>query len=989
MANSLVQLHEHGQSYWIDDLTRNMLRTGELKRRVQEESLCGVTSNPSIFGKAIAHGRDYEDQIKQATEAGCSIQEIYEQIVTADVRDACDILLPVFEQSAGADGFVSLEVSPHLAHDTQGSIQEARRLHAMVARPNLFIKIPGTAAGVPAVEQLVFEGVNVNITLLFAVENYEAMAMAYLRALKRRLEAGLPLDRVASVASFFLSRIDVLVDQLLGQRILAADAGNPESVPARLLGKVAVANAKLAYQSFKRIVDGDEWKALASNGARPQRMLWASTSTKNPAYRDVMYVEPLIGPHTVNTMPEETIAAFLDHGQVADTVETGSDEAKQVMRSIEMSGISFRQATQQLENEGVQKFIDSYDALLQTLADKHEKYLHAQSTRPLEEMARKLRRLVIRMTTQAGSGHPTSCLSCADIVTALFFREMRWDPHDPKARNVDTFLLSKGHAAPILWAALHEAGAIREDPMTLRSIDSTLEGHPTPNNPWVKIATGSLGQGLSAGNGIALANRLDGIDARVYCLLGDGECSEGSVWEAAQFASLQKLSNLVAIVDANGLGQSGPAPYGHDTSVLARRFQSFGWKTIEIDGHDMADILYALQRARSAGPTAIVARTEKGKGVSFLEGASGWHGKPLDAGQMKAALEELGEDHIRLKIESRRIGLFEPQEEDTVPPRIQLGYRMGDMVATRDGYGRALLKLGALHPEIVALDSEVRESTRAKEFADAYPERFFECYIAEQNMVGTALGLAVSGKLPFASTFACFFTRAFDFIRMAGHSRPPRLVFCGSHAGVSIGQDGPSQMGLEDLAMFRTVHGTTILYPCDAVSAERVTEEAAGTPGIVYLRTTRGKTPVIYANDERFPVGGSKTLRTSPQDAFTIVAAGITVHEALAAHRELSDMGIVTRVIDAYSMKPLDIDVLVKASRETAALVVVEDHWIDGGLGDAVAGAAGSLAPVYRLAISNEPRSGTEEELLERYGISRTAIVNKVLHLAGRSRAVA
>ncbi|BCB26741.1 hypothetical protein SKTS_16270 [Sulfurimicrobium lacus] len=982
MENSLVQLHGHGQSYWIDDLTRNMLRTGELQRQVEEQNLCGVTSNPSIFGKAIAQGREYEEQIRHATEAGCSVNETYEQIVTADVRAACDILLPVFERTAGADGFVSLEVSPHLAHDTQGSIQEARRLHAMVARPNLLIKIPGTAAGVPAVEQLVFEGVNVNITLLFAVENYEAVALAYLRALKRRLEAGLTLDTVASVASFFLSRIDMLVDQLLAQRILAADARRTETGPACLLGKAAIANAKFAYQSFRRIVDSDEWKALASNGARPQRMLWASTSTKNPAYRDVMYVEPLIGLYTVNTMPEETIAAFLDHGKVADTVEIGVDEARQVLRNIEMSGISFRQVTQQLENEGVQKFIDAYDGLLQTLAGKREKYLHAQGSAPLEEMARKLRRLVIRMTTQAGSGHPTSCLSCADIVSALFFREMRWDPRDPKARNVDTFLLSKGHAAPILWAALHEAGAIGEDPMSLRSIDSTLEGHPTPNNPWVKVATGSLGQGLSAGNGIALANRLDGIDARVYCLLGDGECSEGSVWEAAQFASLHKLSSLVAIVDVNGLGQSGPAPYAHDTSVLARRFQSFGWKTIEIDGHDMADILYALQRARDGGPTAIVARTEKGKGVSFLESAAGWHGKPLDAGQMKAALEELGEAHIRLEVESRRTGPFEAPE-GSVAPRIQLGYNKGEMVATRDGYGRALLKLGALHPEIVVLDSEVRESTRAKEFADAYPERFFECYIAEQNMVGAALGLAVSGKLPFASTFACFLTRAFDFIRMAGHSRPPGLVFCGSHAGVSIGQDGPSQMGLEDLAMFRAVHGTTILYPCDAVSAERVTEEAAGTPGIVYLRTTRGKTAVIYDNDERFPVGGSKTLRTSPQDAFTLIAAGITVHEALAAHRELSDMGIVTRVIDAYSVKPLDIDVLAKASRETAALIVVEDHWIDGGLGDAVA-AAVPHAPVHRLAIRDEPRSGSEDELLERYGISRAAIVNKVLALAGR-----
>lgn len=982
--NTLLQLHEHGQSYWIDDLTRSMLKTGGLKRRVEDENLCGVTSNPSIFGKAIAHGSGYEDQIRQATVAGRSTPEIYEEIVTADVRDACDVLRPVFERSQGADGFVSLEVSPHLAHDTQGSIREARRLHAAVDRPNLFIKIPGTAAGVPAIEQLLFEGININITLLFAVESYQAVAMAYLRALQRRLDAGLPIDNVASVASFFLSRIDVLTDQLLGQRISAEGTQQIKPDPALLLGKAGIANAKLAYQSFKGIVAGAIWKALAGKGARPQRVLWASTSTKNPAYRDVMYVEPLIGPHTINTLPEETIAAFLDHGKVGNTVEEGIDAARQVMADVEASGIDFRQVTRQLENEGVQKFIDAYDALLKTIAAKREKYLCAGDTGPLEVMARKLRRLSIQMTTRAGSGHPTSCMSCADIVAALLFREMRWDPSDPKARNVDALLLSKGHAAPILWAALHEAGAIHDDLMTLRSIDSTLEGHPTPNNPWVKIATGSLGQGLSAANGIALANRLDGIDARIYCLLGDGECSEGSIWEVAQFASLQKLSNIVAIVDVNGLSQSGPTPYGHDTSVLAKRFQSFGWKAIEIDGHDMADILYALQRAQGAGPTAIIARTEKGKGVTFLEGATGWHGKALGQGQMEQALAELGDAEIRLEVGRRRVGSFQPSEP-AAPARIPVTYRKGDNVASREGYGSALKKLGALLPEMVVLDGEMRESTRAKEFADACPERFFECHIAEQNMVGTALGLAVSGRLPFVSTMACFFSRAFDFIRMAGHSRPPRLVFCGSHAGVSIGQDGPSQMGLEDLAMFRAVHGTTILYPCDAVSAERVTEEAARTPGIVYLRTTRARTPVIYGNDELFPAGGSKTLRASPQDACTIVAAGITVHEALAAHEELLGKGIVTRVIDAYSVKPLDTGALARAARETRALVVVEDHWIDGGLGDAVAAAVGSLAPVHRLGIRDEPRSGSEQELLARYGISRDAIVQQIAQIRAAS----
>jgi transketolase len=971
------RLIEHGQSYWLDNLTRHMLADGGLARRVGEEGLGGVTSNPSIFHKAIAKSHDYDEQIRLGAVAGQSTDEIYEELTTADVRAACDVLRPVFDLTKGGDGFVSLEVSPHLAHDTAGSIAEARHLHGVVGRPNLLIKIPGTAAGVPAVEELLFEGINVNVTLLFAVESYQAVADAYLRALERRLKAGQPINNVASVASFFLSRIDVLVDQLLGQRTTA------QAEP--LLGKAGIANAKLAYRSFQDLLAGARWQALAQAGARPQRMLWASTSTKNPNYRDVMYVEPLIGPYTVNTLPEETIAAFADHGELGDTVEQGIDEAREVMTALDTAGIDFRLVTAQLENEGIQKFIEPYEALLDIISDKRDKYVLAGNTAPLEMMARKLRREVIAMTTAAGSGHPTSCMSCADIVAALFFREMRWDPTAPRARNVDTFVLSKGHAAPIWWAALHEADAITDDILSLRRLDSNLEGHPTPNNPWVRVATGSLGQGLPAANGIALANRLDGIDANVYCLLGDGECSEGSVWEAAQFASLRQLSRVVAIVDMNGLAQTGPAPYGHDGSVFARRFQSFGWKTIEIDGHSQTDILHALHRAREAGPTAIIARTEKGKGVSFLEGALGWHGKPLDPKQMEQAFAELGEADITLHVEPRHVGQFEATRNIQPLPRLSVAYRKGEAVASREGYGSALKKLGGLIPDLVALDGDVSESTRAKLFGDAYPERFFEAYIAEQNMAGVGLGMAASGKLPFVSTFACFLTRAADFIRMASHSRPPQLVFCGSHAGVSIGEDGPSQMGLEDIAMFRALHGSTILYPCDAVSAERLTEEAARTPGIVYLRTSRPKSPVIYDNEETFTAGGSKTLRSSPQDAFTIVAAGITVHEALAAHDSLKDKGIATRVIDAYSVKPLDAETLAKAARETRALFVVEDHWVDGGLGDAVAAVVvslGSVAPVYKLGVASEPRSGTSEQLLERYGISRHAIEQKILQLA-------
>lgn len=602
-------------------------------------------------------------------------------------------------------------------------------------------------------------------------------------------------------------------------------------------------------------------------------------------------------------------------------------------------------------------------------------------THALERVARSLRRHVIEMTSRAGSGHPTSSLSCADIVAALFFDVMRWDPADPGARNVDQFVLSKGHAAPILWAALHEAGAIGENPLSLRRLDSSLEGHPTPENPWVKIATGSLGQGIACANGIALANRMDGIhDARIYCLLGDGECAEGSVWEAAQFASLNRLSRLVAIVDVNGLGQSCLTPYGHHSAVYARRFQAFGWETVEIDGHDMAAIVQAFQRCGEDGPTAIIARTCKGRGVSFLEGKGGWHGKALDAEETERALAELGDADIRVSVRPRRTGATHVPMPVRRSP-IRVSYDRDKPVATRKGFGKALVKLGECFPDLVVLDGDVKNSTQTEFFADVFPERFVQGYIAEQNLGGTALGLAASGKIPVMATFACFLTRAGDFIRMAGHSRPRHLIFCGSHAGVSIGEDGPSQMGLEDLALFRALQHSTILYPSDAVGAERLTEQAINAEGIVYLRTTRSATPIIYDNDEPFPIGGSKTLRASDNDAFTIVAAGITVHEALAAADRLAGDGIFVRVMDAYSVRPLDTAALMDAARQTKGLVVVEDHWINGGLGDAVAMALNDASPVHRLAIREQPHSGKPAELLDRYGISAQAIERKVREL--------
>jgi transketolase len=978
--NALRKLLALGQSCWIDDLSRHMIRSGELAR-LAEEGVRGVTSNPATFEKAIAGSRDYESDVTQLAMAGASPDEIYDELVTTDVRNACDILRPVFEESGGVDGFVSLDVSPHLAHDTSGSIETAKRLFARVGRPNVFIKIPGTAAGVPAVEELIFEGINVNITLLFSITSYEAVAEAYMRGLERRVAAGRSLDCVASVASFFLSRIDTRVDELLQQRIKAA-AGKPRDPdPRSVLGRVAIANAKLAYQAYKHLVATERWKSLAGKGARVQRLLWASTSTKNPAYPELMYVEPLIGPDTVSTMPKETLAALLRHDRIETTIELGLSEAKRVMADLTRLGIDFAHVAKQLEENGIKKFVKPHDAVMAQLAAKSAPDRRAEQIEPLRRVARKLRRLVIQMTTAAGSGHPTSCMSCADIVAALFFRHMRWDPTDPHARNVDTFVLSKGHAAPILWAALHEAGAISDDLMTLRRFGSSLEGHPTPNNPWVKAATGSLGQGLAAGNGMAEANRLDKIDARVFCLLGDGECSEGSVWEAAQFASLNRLANIVAIVDVNGLGQSDRTPYQHDTGVFARRFGAFGWRTIEIDGHDITAILTALVDAETSGPTAILARTEKGKGVSFLEGASGWHGKVLTPEQMEKALAELGDPGPIEKPEPRRVGQYAPRRPASIK-EIEPKYRLGESVATRQAFGRALEQLGALDPDIVVLDGDVRNSTGTELFAKKFPERFFESYIAEQNMVGTALGLAAFGKIACAATFACFLTRAYDFIRMAEYSRPPHLILCGSHAGVSIGEDGPSQMGLEDIAMFRALIESTVLYPADAVSTERLTQAAMQVRGIAYIRTTRSETPVIYDSGERFPVGGSKTLRASDGDRAAIVAAGITLHEALAAHESLAKRGIRVRVIDAYSVKPLDEETLVKAAREAGRLVVVEDHAINGGLGDAVAAAVGGMAPVHRLGIAEMPRSGKKDELLEHYGISRHAIEERVLSLA-------
>jgi len=599
----------------------------------------------------------------------------------------------------------------------------------------------------------------------------------------------------------------------------------------------------------------------------------------------------------------------------------------------------------------------------------------------LKEKGRRLRILSLKATTEAGSGHPSSCLSAADLVSVIFFNEMQFDPKDPHNPANDRFILSKGHAAPLLWAAYAEAGIIDEkDVLTLRRFDSVLEGHPTPRMPWVDVATGSLGQGLSVGLGNALASRLDGIPFNTYVLLGDGECAEGSVWEAAAVASYYKASNLYAIVDVNGLGQSQRTMDQFNVNRFADKFRAFGWSVQTVDGHNYVEIVHAFdtfRREAATQPCALVARTIKGKGVSMLEDREGWHGKPVPKEDLPKALAELQTPLGPNEFSPRpRTGYSLPKF--SVNPDITVTRKEGEMAATREAYGDALVKIAEKDPRIVALDGDTKNSTFSEKLLKAQPSRFHEMFIAEQNMVGTATGLAARGKIPFVSTFAAFLTRAYDQIRMAGVSQA-NVKFCGSHAGVSIGEDGPSQMGLEDLAMFRPIPGSVILYPSDAVSAERLVAEAAKHRGICYIRTTRPKTAVLYRNDEQFPIGGSKILRSSPSDRATVIGAGITVHEALKAAAKLTAEGIAIRVLDAYSVKPIDRETILKAVEETGErVIVVEDHYDHGGLGDAVLEVVGNKASVIRLAVREIPRSGPPEVLMDKYGISSNHIVAAV-----------
>lgn len=603
-----------------------------------------------------------------------------------------------------------------------------------------------------------------------------------------------------------------------------------------------------------------------------------------------------------------------------------------------------------------------------------------------KQLAAQLRIDSIRCTTAAGSGHPTSSMSAADIMAVLLAKHLKYDWDAPQNPNNDSLIFSKGHACPLLYSAYKAAGAVSdEELMTLRKLGSRLEGHPTPDIPWVEAATGSLGQGLSVGVGDALVAKMDKRDFRVWVILGDSEMAEGSVWEGFGTAGEYKLNNLVAIIDVNRLGQRGPTMLEWNTGAYAARARAFGWNAIEIDGHNIEEIEAAFVEAeKSELPTCIVARTKKGAGAKLTSDQPNWHGKALPADEAEKAIQEIQE---LAGVENPNL-IIETQKPEHAESTLDSGrtfelpkYELGAKVAPRKAYGDALKAIGDADDSIVALDAEVSNSTYSEIFGKAHPERFFEMYIAEQQMVSSAVGFQHRGKKPFISTFAAFFSRAFDQIRMAAISQAD-IRFAGSHAGVSIGEDGPSQMALEDIAMFRAVHGSTVLYPSDGTSTAALVALMKDLKGISFIRTTREAMPVLYGPDETFEIGGSKTLRESERDVATIIGAGITLHEALKAADELAKEDITVRVIDLYSVKPLDVATLQKAARETGTLVVVEDHWHYGGLGEAILHAlaeAGTPVPNFKhIAVSSMPRSGKPMELLDDSGISAKHIVEAI-----------
>jgi transketolase len=601
------------------------------------------------------------------------------------------------------------------------------------------------------------------------------------------------------------------------------------------------------------------------------------------------------------------------------------------------------------------------------------------------ELGQQLRVDSIRSVAVTKSGHPTSSMSAADLMAVLMAKYLHYDFDSPDDPRNDHLVFSKGHASPLLYSMYKAAGAVSdEELLTFRKFGSRLQGHPTPEIPWVDVATGSLGQGLPFGVGIALAGKsLDRLPYRVWVLCGDSEMAEGSMWEAFEHAAYYKLDNLTGIIDVNRLGQRGETMHGWDLDSYANRAKAFGWNAIEVDGHDVeaVDKAYAEAISTTGVPTVIVAKTIKGKGVKAVENQPGWHGKALD--DPEQAIEELGGER-NIKVEVAKPDFEgEPHSFEERPLELP-SWELGEEVATRLAYGEALVAVGAANGKVVALDGEVSNSTYAELFAKADPERYFEMFIAEQQLVAAAVGLQVREWVPFASTFAAFFSRAYDFIRMAAISQAS-IRLCGSHAGVSIGEDGPSQMALEDLAMMRAVHGSTVLYPCDANQTAKLVAEMAERDGIVFMRTTRAATPVVYGADEEFPVGGARVLREG--DDLAIVGAGITLHESLKAAERLEGEGISARVIDLYSVKPVDGEILRAAAEATGGRVLtVEDHWSEGGIGDAVLEAlSDGEAPVrvVRLAVREMPGSGKPAELLAAAGIDADHIVEAAKALVG------
>lgn len=646
----------------------------------------------------------------------------------------------------------------------------------------------------------------------------------------------------------------------------------------------------------------------------------------------------------------------------------------------------------------------------------------AKDTQNLAELTRLIRYYILLASTTAGSGHPTSSLSAVELTATLFFNYLQYDLDNPQNPNNDHVIFSKGHASPLFYALYAAAGKITEaELLKYRTFDSVLEGHPTPRFPFTEVPTGSLGQGLSVGVGMALALRMQGERKKgkgkstiklytnektlpftlypkpyVYVLLGDGEMAEGSVWEAIQSASYYKLDNLIGILDVNGLGQSEPTMLKTDIDTFADRISSFGWHTLTVeDGHDLeeVDTAFAETAKNASAPTMIIAKTEKGHGIPFFAGKDGWHGKPLPKEELEKAIQGLGkfDKNIRGTIKKPHNapsptlvkmgngGVMSPRNDELIT-----AYKPEDSIPTRQAYGKALVKLGKVYPDVVVLDGDVKNSTYAEYFEKDFDSRFFQLFIAEQNMVGVATGLAKRGKRPYVATFSSFLPRAADQIRMASYAGV-NVVFCGSHAGVSIGEDGPSQMGLEDLSLFRTILGSTVFYPADGVSTEKLTALAYKNTGITYIRASRPATPILYKNDAEFRVGGSETFSSkfevqSSKKKVTLVAAGITLFEALKAQKELEKEHIAVRVIDCYSIKPIDTATLQKAASETTAIITIEDHNLQGGLGDAVLEALAEYktAPIYKLGVAKMPRSGKPAQLMDYEGISAQMIIKKV-----------